>query len=390
MQLAESERYIIFCGACIDTYVFLSPLLFSLVVSQVEASPGVKEADDTFDVKSLVASRVVNWEQHESAPRGARLLAAQPAAAAEDGKASGFGKLGCVALSVGAQSSEEMHTAAWSVQHALDPAFRFFAFVQSHGQNDAQKKEAEAKEGAAAPAAGTATSSSLGLLFAAAEQERLQLDPASATWAIDAVGTTDNATGAAAGAENLVTSPDKSDGSKATGEASGGGGISGMFKRMMSGLTGTVSEHSMDQRMKVSDFDLLKVVGKGAFGKVMLVRKKAGKEKGMIFAMKVLKKSMVISKGQVEHTNSERSILREIRHPYIVCLRYAFQSEEKLYLITDYYSGGSLFYHLRKARGFSENRTKFYGAQLLLALQHLHENHIIYRDLKVHTSISAI
>jgi serine/threonine protein kinase len=113
------------------------------------------------------------------------------------------------------------------------------------------------------------------------------------------------------------------------------------------------------------------------------VRKKIGADKGSIFAMKVLKKSMIIAKGQVEHTNSERSILREIKHPYIVCLRYAFQSEEKLYLITDYYSGGSLFYHLRKARGFSENRTRFYSAQLLLALAHLHEHHIIYRDLKL-------
>ena len=63
------------------------------------------------------------------------------------------------------------------------------------------------------------------------------------------------------------------------------------------------------------------MVGKGAFGKVMLVRKKVGTDKGGIFAMKVLKKSMIIAKGQVEHTNSERSILREIDHPYIVCLR---------------------------------------------------------------------
>ena len=96
---------------------------------------------------------------------------------------------------------------------------------------------------------------------------------------------------------------------------------------------------------------LLKVVGKGAFGKVMLVRKKTSPDKNGIFAMKVLKKSMIIAKGQVEHTASERSILHTIKHPYIVCLRYAFQSDEKLYLITDYYSGGSLFYHLRKARG---------------------------------------
>ena len=98
---------------------------------------------------------------------------------------------------------------------------------------------------------------------------------------------------------------------------------------------------------------------------------------------------MIAAKGQVEHTKSERSILCEIHHPYIVCLRYAFQSEDKLYLITDYYNGGSLFYHLRKSRGFSENRARFYAAQLCLALSHLHEHHIIYRDLKLEVSASS-
>ena len=65
---------------------------------------------------------------------------------------------------------------------------------------------------------------------------------------------------------------------------------------------------------------------------------------------KVLKKSLVAEKGQVEHTKCERDILFEVRHPYIVRLRYAFQSEDKLYLITDYYNGGTLFFHLRKSR----------------------------------------
>jgi hypothetical protein len=356
----------------------------------VEASPGLKEADDTFDVKALVASRVVNWEQHDAAPRGARLLAAKPSVGAAG---PSFGKLGCVALSVGAQSGEEMRTAAWSVQHALDPAFRFFAFVQTHSdavQTDTQSEGSPAappppSPGGGAEAAAGVAPVSLGLLFAAAEQQRLGLDPAFATWAPDAAAAPD---AAVAAPEDGGASPSDKGGGAEAEEAAGGGGITGMFRRMFSGLTGGVESHSMDQRMKVTDFDLLKVVGKGAFGKVMLVRKKAGKEKGAIFAMKVLKKSMIISKGQVEHTNSERSILRAIRHPYIVCLRYAFQSDEKLYLITDYYSGGSLFYHLRKARGFSENRTRFYGAQLLLALQHLHENHIIYRDLKVSVNSS--
>lgn len=115
----------------------------------------------------------------------------------------------------------------------------------------------------------------------------------------------------------------------------------------------------------------------------MLVRKKHGQDASRVFAMKVLKKSVIAAKGQAEHTRSERSILCEIRHPYIVRLRYAFQSEEKLYLVTDYYNGGSLFYHLRKSRGFSEPRACFYAAELILALDHLHHSGIIYRDLKL-------
>jgi serine/threonine protein kinase len=115
----------------------------------------------------------------------------------------------------------------------------------------------------------------------------------------------------------------------------------------------------------------------------MLVRKKNGVSAGQVYAMKVLKKSVIAAKGQIENTISEREILCEIRHPYIVRLRFAFQSDDKLYLVTDYYNGGTLFYHLRKSRAFPEDRAKFYAAQLLLALDHLHSQHIIYRDLKL-------
>lgn len=149
-----------------------------------------------------------------------------------------------------------------------------------------------------------------------------------------------------------------------------------------------VEQHVITNALTVTDFDLLRVVGKGAFGKVMLVRKRAAPDEGRIFAMKVLKKSVIAAKGQTEHTRSERSILCEIRHPYIVRLRYAFQSEEKLYLVTDYYNGGSLFYHLRKSRGFQEPRARFYGAELVLALDHLHANGVIYRQVPVVSSVN--
>jgi len=141
------------------------------------------------------------------------------------------------------------------------------------------------------------------------------------------------------------------------------------------------------ESVTADDFVFLRVVGKGAFGKVMLVQKKSGKRANEVFAMKVLKKSLVAEKGQIEHTKIEFRIFCSIRHPFICRLRYAFQNEEKLYLVTDYYCGGSLFYHLRKAPRFSEEVARFYMSEILLAIDHLHSNDIIYRDLKLENVI---
>lgn len=135
--------------------------------------------------------------------------------------------------------------------------------------------------------------------------------------------------------------------------------------------------------LTIDDFDLMKVVGRGAFGKVLLVRKKDGKNAGHIYAMKILVKAHIVKNDQIENTKAEQHILKEINHPYIVRLRYAFQNSEKLYLIMDYYPGGSMFYHLRKSKRFTEERTRLYMAQLLTALMHLHSKQIAYRDLKL-------
>jgi len=149
----------------------------------------------------------------------------------------------------------------------------------------------------------------------------------------------------------------------------------------------TRSESSSDleseQDIALKDFELMKVVGRGAFGKVMMCKKLTGEDKGRIYAVKVLIKSVIAAKKQVENTKAERQILLEIRHPFIVRLRYAFQSQEKLYFVTDYYNGGSMFYHVRKSRGFDVQRTRFYAAELMLAIEHLHQHGIIYRDLKL-------
>jgi serine/threonine protein kinase len=133
------------------------------------------------------------------------------------------------------------------------------------------------------------------------------------------------------------------------------------------------------QKVTPDDFQLLQVVGRGNFGKVMQVRKK---DTGRIYAMKVLRKDAVVQNDAVEHTISEKNVLKRISHPFIVSLKYSFQTADKLYLVLDYLCGGELFTHLSSVDHFTEDRTRFYAAQIVLALGHLHENGVIYRDLK--------
>ena len=130
------------------------------------------------------------------------------------------------------------------------------------------------------------------------------------------------------------------------------------------------------------DFQILKLIGKGTFGQVYQVRKKDTKR---IYAMKVLQKKVIVQKKEVAHTVGERNILVRTAmadSPFIVGLKFSFQTPTDLYLVTDYMSGGELFWHLQKEGRFDEKRAKFYIAELILALQHLHMHDIVYRDLK--------
>lgn len=127
---------------------------------------------------------------------------------------------------------------------------------------------------------------------------------------------------------------------------------------------------------------LLRVLGKGSFGKVVLVQKRVGKERGQLFAMKILRKSHLVRRRQIERTRTERKVLSVVNHPFIMKLHYAFQTPDKLYLVLDYCPGGELFFHLSRFRRFPERVARFYAAELLLALGHLHKRGIIYRDLK--------
>jgi len=153
-----------------------------------------------------------------------------------------------------------------------------------------------------------------------------------------------------------------------------------------SGPSEPVSIQNMDgskqitsSKVSIEDFDLLKVLGKGSFGKVMMVRKKEGHK---IYAMKTLRKAALIKRNQLLHTKTERNILQNIKHPFLTSLAYAFQTPDKLYLVMDFCGGGELFYWLKKDRRFSQNRARLFAAEILLALEELHKHDIIYRDLK--------
>ena len=115
---------------------------------------------------------------------------------------------------------------------------------------------------------------------------------------------------------------------------------------------------------------------------MVLVQKRTGKERGALFAMKILRKTHLVKRRQIERTRTERRVLSVVNHPFIMKLHYAFQTQDKLYLVLDYCPGGELFFHLSRFRRFPERVARFYAAELLLAIGHLHKRGIIYRDLK--------
>lgn len=129
-----------------------------------------------------------------------------------------------------------------------------------------------------------------------------------------------------------------------------------------------------------TDFEYLSLIGRGTFGRVFQVRKKDTKR---IYAMKVLSKKEIAIKKEVTHTMGERKILeKSLDCPFLVGLKFSFQSAQELYFVTDYKSGGELFWHLQREGRFTEERARFYIAELVLALEHLHKYDIVYRDLK--------
>lgn len=134
-----------------------------------------------------------------------------------------------------------------------------------------------------------------------------------------------------------------------------------------------------DSNVKFEDFNIISVVGRGSFGKVCLVEYK---HTGELYAMKSIKKDILIESEQIQNTLLEKKILQTIKHPFLCSLAFCFQTEDRVYFIMNFLRGGELFQHLKNSKVFEEKRVKFYAAQIGLALQYLHEKGIIYRDLK--------
>ncbi|CAN9185559.1 unnamed protein product [Alternaria alternata] len=132
-------------------------------------------------------------------------------------------------------------------------------------------------------------------------------------------------------------------------------------------------------KYSLTDFTIQRTLGTGSFGRVHLVQSKHNQR---FYAVKVLKKAQVVKMKQVEHTNDERRMLQQVKHPFLITLWGTFQDSKNLYMVMDFVEGGELFSLLRKSQRFPNPVAKFYAAEVTLALDYLHSHNIIYRDLK--------
>ena len=133
-------------------------------------------------------------------------------------------------------------------------------------------------------------------------------------------------------------------------------------------------------KIKVKDYDKLKTVGLGSYGRVRLCKQK---KTGNVYVMKILKKNDIIKQKQVDHVYSEFNILSGLKHPFIVqLLGYNFEDPKYIYFIMEYIQGGELFSLLRSKGSFPVSQTKFYIAHIITIFEYLHSKNIVYRDLK--------
>lgn len=133
------------------------------------------------------------------------------------------------------------------------------------------------------------------------------------------------------------------------------------------------------QKITIKAFESLAIIGRGAFGEVRLCRKKDTKD---IYAIKILRKADMINKGQVTHVRAERDLMASADNPWMVKLFYSFQDANNLYLVMEYVPGGDMMTLLMKNDILTEEETRFYLAELVLAIKSIHDLNFIHRDLK--------
>jgi protein-serine/threonine kinase len=144
---------------------------------------------------------------------------------------------------------------------------------------------------------------------------------------------------------------------------------------------GDIDDQALNVKVTYNDFEPIKLLGRGSFGEVLLVRLKANKK---VYAMKILSKSMLKVKKQEFHTKTERDLMVKINCPFIVNIKSAFQDSTKLYMVSEFMQGGDMFFHMHDGQIviFNNEKTKFYILELVLAIEFLHKKNMIYRDLK--------
>jgi serine/threonine protein kinase len=132
-------------------------------------------------------------------------------------------------------------------------------------------------------------------------------------------------------------------------------------------------------KLGLEDFEIIRILGRGTYGKVSLVKHK---ESSQLFAMKAMSKALLAEDGNIQQILAERDLLLRNQHPFLVAAHFTFQTDSKIFLLLDYVPGGDLYQRLREERRFLEPRAKLISAELLLAIAHLHKTGFVYRDLK--------
>mmetsp|Transcript_12522 Transcript_12522/g.21078 ORF Transcript_12522/g.21078 Transcript_12522/m.21078 type:complete len:201 (+) Transcript_12522:681-1283(+) len=149
-------------------------------------------------------------------------------------------------------------------------------------------------------------------------------------------------------------------------------------------LVKTTQEDEVEEAKKkgpsLQDFNIIIVLGKGTFGKVFLAEYTSNKQ---LYAIKVIRKDILIEYNQIKNTKLEKDIMFKCQHQFLVGMEYLFMSDLRLFFVMPFIRGGELYRFFKAKRRFNENEVKFYAVQIALALGYLHKKGIVHRDLKL-------